>query len=335
MTQFVARRVLQLMLVLLAVTFLAFSSLHLLGNPLVNIIGVVAEIDYCDDVAAGLREDSHSGANIAKGDCELIAEAKAEYRLDEPVVKRYVLWLGDIVQGDLGRSFQNDLPVSDIVRQKMPKSLLLMVMAEIIALVVAIPMGIWAAYRAGRRIDRVTSIASFGLLSIPNFALGVILLQVFAFRWQLLPASFDDTSVFTRLHSLLLPATTLGVGIAATYQRLLRTDLLTTLQEDFVHMARAKGMPDRHIMLRHSLRPSMFSLITVFGINTGALIGGSLVIERIYSIPGIGSEIVTAVVRDDFPVVLGAVVVIAVGFVLINFVVDLLYSWLDPRVRVS
>ena len=115
----------------------------------------------------------------------------------------------------------------------------------------------------------------------------------------------------------------------------MRTDLVTTLQEDFVHMARAKGMSDRHIMTRHALRPSLFSLITVFGVNTGALIGGSLVIEQIFSIPGIGREIVTAVIRDDFPVVLGSVVVIAIGFVLINFFVDLLYTWLDPRVRTS
>ena len=114
-----------------------------------------------------------------------------------------------------------------------------------------------------------------------------------------------------------------------------RTDLLTTLQEDFVHMARAKGMTDRHIMTRHALRPSLFSLITVFGVSTGALIGGSLVIENIFSIPGIGSEIVTSVIRDDFPVVLGSVVVIATGFVVINFFVDLFYTWLDPRVRAS
>ncbi|NDH23366.1 MAG: ABC transporter permease [Actinobacteria bacterium] len=311
MARFIARRVVQLILVLLSVTFVAFGALNFLGDPLVNIVGPLAAIDYCDEVEAGLREDSYTSINNAKGDCEIIGEAKADFGLDQPVVQRYFTWLGNIITGDLGTSFQTQLPVSEIIAQKLPKSLMLMVMAQVIALAVAIPVGVYSAYRAGRAVDR------------------------FALRNQWLPASFDDTSFGTRIHSLILPATVLGLGIAATYQRLLRTDLLTTLQEDFVHMARAKGMTDRHIMTRHALRPSLFSLITVFGVSTGALIGGSLVVEGIFSIPGIGSEIVTAVIRDDFPVVLGSVVVIATGFVVINFFVDLLYTWLDPRVRAS
>ena len=335
MGRFILRRVVQLIFVLLAVTFVAFSALNFLGDPLVNIVGPLAAIDYCDEVEAGLREDSFTSLNNAKGDCEIIGEAREEFGLDQPVIQRYFSWVGGIVTGDLGTSFQTGLPVSEVIGEKLPKSLLLMVMAEIVALGVAIPVGIYSAYRAGRTVDRATSLVSFGLLSIPNFALGVVMLQFFALRNQWLPASFDDTNLWTRIHSLLLPAIVLGIGIAATYQRLLRTDLVTTLQEDFVHMARAKGMSDRHIMTRHALRPSLFSRITVFGVNTGALIGGSLVIEQIFSIPGIGREIVTAVIRDDFPVVLGSVVVIAIGFVLINFFVDLLYTWLDPRVRTS
>ncbi len=335
MARFIARRVVQLILVLLAVTFVAFSALNFLGDPLVNIVGPLAAIDYCDEVEAGLREDSFTSINNSKGDCEIIGEVKAEFGLDQPVIQRYFTWLGNIITGDLGTSFQTQLPVSEIIAQKLPKSLMLMVMAQLIALAVAIPVGVYSAYRAGKAVDRATSVASFGLLSIPNFALGVVVLQFFALRNQWLPASFDDSSFWTRIHSLFLPATVLGLGIAATYQRLLRTDLLTTLQEDFVHMAQAKGMTDRHIMTRHVLRPSLFSLITVFGVSTGALIGGSLVIENIFSIPGIGSEIVTAVIRDDFPVVLGSVVLIASGFVVINFFVDLFYTWLDPRVRAS
>lgn len=334
MAQYIMRRVVQLIAVLLAVTFLAFSALNFLGDPLVNVVGPLAAIPDCDQVEAGLRPDTFSTAG-GVGDCELVQTARAEYNLDKPAPQRYLLWVGDLVTGDLGTSFQTGVPVSEIVREKLPKSLLLMVMAEIVALAIAIPVGVAAAYRGGRPLDRVTSVGSFGLLSIPNFALGVVLLQFFALRNQLLPASFDDTSLWSRVHSLFLPSLVLGLGVAASYQRLLRTDLLTTLQEDFVQMARAKGMSDRHVMVRHALRPSLFSLITLFGLNTGALIGGSLVVERIYSIPGIGSEIVTAVVRDDFPVVLGAVVVIAVGFVVINFFVDLLYTWLDPRVRAS
>ena len=242
MARFIARRVVQLILVLLAVTFVAFGALNFLGDPLVNIVGPLAAIDYCDEVEAGVREDSFTSINNSKGDCEIIGEVKADFGLDKPLAQRYFTWLGNIVTGDFGTSFQTQLPVSEIIAQKLPKSLMLMVMAQIIALAVAIPVGIYSAYRAGKAVDRATSVASFGLLSIPNFALGVIVLQFFTLRNQWLPASFDDTSFWTRVHSLFLPATILGLGIAATYQRLLRTDLLTTLQEDFVHMAQAKGM---------------------------------------------------------------------------------------------
>ncbi|MEZ5169029.1 MAG: ABC transporter permease [Acidimicrobiales bacterium] len=135
---------------------------------------------------------------------------------------------------------------------------------------------------------------------------------------------------FQELKSLTLPALTLGLGLAATYQRLLRTDLITTLQEDFVHMQAGQGHAQRWIMYRHALRPSLFSVITVFGVNTGALIGGSLVIEQIFTIPGIGASLVEAVLRSDQPVVIVLVAIISIGFVFINFFVDLLYGWLDP-----
>ena len=227
MGRFILRRVVQLIFVLLAVTFVAFSALNFLGDPLVNIVGPLAAIDYCDEVEAGLREDSFTSLNNAKGDCEIIGEAREEFGLDQPVIQRYFSWVGGIVTGDLGTSFQTGLPVSEVIGEKLPKSLLLMVMAEIVALGVAIPVGIYSAYRAGRTVDRATSLVSFGLLSIPNFALGVVMLQFFALRNQWLPASFDDTNLWTRIHSLLLPAIVLGIGIAATYQRLLRTDLLS------------------------------------------------------------------------------------------------------------
>ncbi len=332
MAEYLARRFVQLVLVLLAVTFMAFSAMNVLGDPLVNIVGPLAELD-CEAVARGDVEATTSTLDNSRTDCEIVAEARAQYRLDEPFAKRYVLWLGDTLSGDLGTSFKNNLPVYDVLRTKFPVSLKLMIYAEVIALGVAIPLGIWGAYRAHRRTDRALAVTSFALLSVPNFALGVILLYLFALRWQWLPASYDDSSLLQEVKSLFLPALSLGLGLAATYQRLLRTDLVTTLQEDFVHMARAKGLPDRHIMLRHALRPSLFSVVTVFGVQTGALIGGSLVVENIFTIPGVGRELVTAVIRDDFPVVLGGVIVIAVAFVLINFLVDVFYTWLDPRVR--
>ncbi len=330
MARFVARRVVLLVAVLVAVTFLGFSAMNFLGDPLFNVVGVMAELD-CDAIEAGTAEDT--SLDRARSDCEIVAEARATYHLDRPVPVRYLLWVGDMATGDFGTSFQNNQPVAEIIREKLPETLILLVMAQIVSLGVAIPWGVIAAYRANRAFDRGSTVASFGLLSVPNFAFGVVLLYLFALRWQVLPSAYESDSVVGLLFSMILPAVTLGLPLAAGYQRLLRTDLITTLQEDFVHMARAKGLPPMRIMFRHALRPSLFSVVTVFGVSTGALIGGSLVVEQIFGIPGIGREIVTAVVRDDFPVVLAIVMLVACTFVVINFMVDLFYSWLDPRVR--
>jgi peptide/nickel transport system permease protein len=224
------------------------------------------------------------------------------------------------------------MPVSTVLADRLPKTLLLLTMAQLVAAAVAIPWAIASAYRSGGRLDRVSNAGAFGLLSMPNFALGVILFYFFVVRWELFPSRFEDADLLVRLHSLVLPACTLGLPLAAIYQRVLRTDLLTTLQEDFVVMAKAKGLSDRRIMFRHVLRPSMFSMVTIFGLSASSAIGGAIIIEQIFSIPGIGRALLEAVVRDDFPVVLGSVVVIATGFVVINLAVDLVYSYLDPRV---
>ncbi len=330
MARFLLRRLALLVAVLLAVTFLAFSAMNLIGDPLVNVVGVKAGLD-CEAIEAGLAADT--SVDSAKSDCDQVAEAKAVYHLDQPVPIRYVLWLSDMATGNFGKSFQNEQPVRSVIREKLPETLILMTMAQIIALGVAIPWGVAAAYRANRVFDRTSTVFSFGLLSVPNFAMGVVLLYLLALRWQLFPSAYDSDSLRSLLFSMVLPAVTLGLPLSAGYQRLLRTDLITTLQEDFVHMAKAKGLPPLRIMFRHALRPSLFSVVTVFGVNTGALIGGSLVVEQIFGIPGIGREIVTAVVRDDFPVVLAIVVLVASAFVVVNFMVDLLYTWLDPRVR--
>ena len=330
MARYAARRVVLLVAVLIAVTFLGFSAMNFLGDPLFNVVGLMAELD-CEAIEAGSQEDT--SLDRARSDCETVAAARTEYHLDEPVPIRYMLWVRDLATGDFGTSFQNDQPVAEIIREKLPETLILLAMAQIVSLGVAIPWGVIAAYRANRAFDRGSTVASFGLLSVPNFALGVVLLYLLALRWQVFPSAYERDSVVGLVYSMILPALTLGLPLAASYQRLLRTDLITTLQEDFVHMARAKGLPPMRIMFRHALRPSLFSVVTVFGVSTGALIGGSLVVEQIFGIPGIGREIVTAVIRDDFPVVLAIVMLVACTFVIINFLVDLFYSWLDPRVR--
>lgn len=332
MRGFILRRVLQLVLVLLAVTFATFASLNVIGDPLENLVGPIIAGTDCDAVDRGEIPDASSTGG-GRTDCEIIREAESEYNLDKSIPVRYGIWVGDMLRGDFGSSLVTGVETKQLVQDRLPQTLKLVVYAQVIALGIAIPWGVATARRANRGFDRASTIGSFGLLSIPNFALGVIFLWLFALRWEIFPAGYDDDSWSQEFKSLTLPALTLGLGLAATYQRLLRTDLITTLQDDFVHMARAKGMPTNWIMYRHALRPSMFSVVTVFGVNTGALIGGSLVIEQIFFIPGIGSAVIEAVLRDDQPVVVVLVALIAVAFVLVNFFVDLFYGWLDPRVR--
>ena len=312
------QRVAMAALLLLAVSMLTFGAMNVLGDPLFNILGPLAG-------------DTENAESLAK-----IEAAEAQYYLDKPLPERYLRWLGDFVTGDMGVQFSTDgqPPVSDLVKERLPRSLTLMVMAQTIALVIAIPWGLFAASRANSVTDRASTVVSFGLVSLPNFALAVILLYVFGIKLDWLPDTYNAADPFlARLHQLVLPALTLALPAAAVYQRLLRTDLITTLQEDFILMARSKGVPRRRVLFRHALRPSMFSVITVFGINAGALIGGALVVESYFRIPGVGLSIVEAILREDFPVVLALVMVIAFGFVVLNLLVDVLYHWIDPRIR--
>lgn len=312
MPAMIAKKLIGMVLVILAVTFLTFAAMNTLGDPLVNILGPQYE---------------------STQDPELIEEVKADYNIDDPLPVRWAKWLGDAVQGDFGRSFSTQQSISKILADKLPVTIKIMVFAQIIAVMIAIPWAVIAASRANKPFDNVSTGVSFGILALPNFAMAVILLWVFVKKLGWFPSRYDPSSAWSELSSLFLPALTLGLGLAASYQRLLRTDLITTFQDDFILMAKSKGVPRRRLLYVHALRPSLLSLITVLGINTAGLIGGTIVLETIFSIPGMGREIVEAIIRDDFLVVLSMVAIIASGFVVINVAVDLIYSWLDPRIR--
>jgi peptide/nickel transport system permease protein len=305
-------------LLLLAVSALTFGAMNVLGDPLFNILGPVA-----DD-----RDNPDS--------LKQIEAAEAEFYLDKPLPERYVRWLGDFVTGDMGPQFSKtgEPPVSDLIKERLPRSMMLLVMAQFIATVIAIPWSLWAAAKANRPIDKASTITTFLIIALPSFALGVILKYVFAIQLGWFPQTFNAQDPFlSRVYQMFLPALTVALPAAAVYQRLLRTDLITTLQEDFILMARSKGVSKNAVLFRHALRPSLFSFVTVFGINTGAMIGGSLIAETIFRVPGLGSAIVEAVATEDFPVVLAIVMIIATAFVVVNVVIDVLYSLIDPRVR--
>jgi peptide/nickel transport system permease protein len=326
--RFVLRRLTNLVVVLVVVSFLTFLLMNLLpGGPEVNYLGplYVSDLSRC--------EAGDIDPQLAEG-CTQTIRLRETLGLDQPFLERYGRWLGNAATGDLGDSYKNGVPVMDTITESLPTSLWLMLYAQVIAFTLAIPVAIYSAYRAGRWFDRGATTVSFGVIAVPVFILAILFIFLFGVKLGWFPTIYDPTaSVGERIKGMFLPALTLGLGLGAVYARLLRTDLVATLQEDFILMARAKGMSTRHILLRHALRPSTFSLITVAGIQVGALIGGALVVERIFSMPGLGSVVTESVFRRDYQVVQGAILVITSAYVMVNIVVDLIYGYLDPRVR--
>lgn len=310
--KFVAVRFAQLIVVLLAATFFTYSLTFVSNSP--------------DEVVDTLLQ-------IEAGAPERRAVIEDDLNLDDPLLVRYGKWLADAVTLDLGRSYSTQEPVIDRIQTRLPRTIALVVYAQILALLLAIPAGVIAAWRADTWLDRGLSSGSIALLAVPNYVVAVLFVYVFALQFGWFPAiTASDLSILD-LKSYLLPALSLALGQVAVYMRLLRTDMIATLQEDFIGMAKAKGLTTRSILLRHALRPSSLSLVTTIGINAGAALGGTVIIETIFGMPGMGTMLVDAIFRRDILVVQGVVAVIAAGFVIINFAIDLLYAALDPRIR--
>ena len=313
MLTMIGKKALGLIPVILAASFLTFMLLSLLpGDPVLTILGP---------------------NNVSPENIEAV---RAELGLDDPLPLRYLSWLGDALTGDLGRSYQTNQEVLEGIRERLPVTIQLMVMSLTIALVISIPLGVITAYRAGSRFDKAVTAISFGLLSVPNFMLALLLIIVFAVELGWLPATgwtrlTEDP--FQSIRSAILPAISLSVANVAVFTRLLRTDMISTLQDDHVMMAKAKGLPTSQILFRHALRPSSFSLMTLIGLQMAALIGGSIVVEQIFALPGLGTYLIRSIQQRDLLVVQGVVLVLAVAYVVINFVIDVLYTILDPRIR--
>jgi peptide/nickel transport system permease protein len=310
--RFLARKLLQLIPVLFAVSALSFLLLNLLpGDPAIAILGPSATK-------------------------ENVARVRHDLELDKPLPVRYVRWVGHSATGDLGKSYLSGQPTIEAIKQRIPVTLELLLLSQLLALAVSIPLAILAALKPNGVLDRISTSTAFGLLAVPNFVLALILIYVFAVQFHLFPATGYTPltqNPIENLRSVALPSITVGVAEMAVYIRLLRNDLITTLQEDFIAMAKAKGLPTSRILLRHALRPSTFSLVTVAGLNLGRLIGGTFIVEVLFALPGIGALTVASIFERDYTVVQGTVLLVAVGYVVANFFVDLLYGILDPRVR--
>lgn len=303
---------------------------------LVGVVLIVSMLTYLmTDLLPGDPAEVIAGSNA--GDPAYVASIRKQLELDKPLPVRYAKWARQASKGDFGRSLeQNSEPVSDKLKRTIPNTVQLLLLAEVVSILVAVPIGVYSGYRANGKFDKFATGLAFFLLATPSFVMGVVLIAVFAVSFNLLDIQFEPISqggVIASLKTSIMPVVTLSVGIIAVYVRLLRTDMISTLQEDFILNARAKGLRPSYILFRHALRPSSFSLLTVAGINLGTLIGGSVIVEQIFSVNGVGNLLVQSISSRDIKTVQAVVLIISITYVAVNFFVDMLYSALDPRIR--
>jgi peptide/nickel transport system permease protein len=312
MLSFIGHRVLYLVPVLLAVSLLTFLIASLLPGDLAYVI--------LGDQATP----------------ETVAALRRDLGLDQPIWWRYLSWLGQVLQGDFGRSFRTGQTVLQAVADRLPVSIELMLLAEIIGLAIGVPLAIACAVKAGGAFDRFMTGTAFGMLSVPPFLSAILLIYLFAVELRWLPATgyipFEEDPL-GNLRCLVLPALTLAFAEWPGIMRVLRSDMIATLQEDYIAMAKAKGLKPARILFVHALKPSSLTLVTITGINIGRLIGGTLIVETIFALPGIGRLLVGALYTRDLIILQGVVLFVAAGFVIMNFIVDLFYAVLDPRIR--
>jgi len=311
MGKYLLRRFLQLLVVSFVVSVLVFMLVHLLpGDPTTQILGA-------NDTAA-------NRAILLK-----------QLGLNLPLWHQYTIWLNAAFHGNLGTSYLNHESVTHILATGAPVSIELILISQIIAFAIAIPLALVVSRKPNRWLDNLSTTSTFGLLALPPFVVAPILVAVFAVGLGWFPATgytpFTQAPL-TNIHEMILPSVAITAGSIAVYFRLLRSDLISTLQQDFITMARSKGLSNTRIMWRHAFRPSSFSLLAAAGINIGSLIAGTFVVELLFAMPGLGYALVQAVEQRDYLVVQGLSLVIAIAFVIIQFIIDFIFTIVDPRV---
>ena len=273
----------------------------------------------------------------ALDDLENIERIRKELKLDDSVFTRYARWVGDAIQGDLRKYYITDQPVAEAIKDRIPVTMELALLATIIAALFAIPIGAIAAYREGGYFDRITYALTTAALSIPGFLVGIFFIWLFTLKFNWLPSTgwnrLSEKGLLANLQTAILPASALALAPLAINARLIRADMIGTLKEDYILSARAKGLRDRYILMRHALRPSSLTAITVFALQLGGLIGGTVVIETVFALPGLGTRLISGIYQRDVMMIQGITLFIATVYVVVNTAVDLLYLALDPRIR--
>ena len=308
------RRLPRLFAVLLIVTFASYSLVRLLpGDPAVALLGPQAPPDQ-------------------------IAAFRREMRLDQSAFTSYFSWLGDLVGGDFGTSFKNGIDVTRLLWQRIPVSVELMILAEFLALVVAIPVGVGTGYLAGRLPDRLWTFLSYIAIAAPTYLVAVVLIYIFPVQlgwFQVSGYTKLSDGLGANLSSLALPAVSLAFIQTAIFTSVLRSDIIDTLREDYMDSARARGLGTTRLLFKYALRPSSLSLLTVIGLSVGSLLSGAVIVESMFGIPGLGSLLYEAVQSKDLPVMQAVMVLLVVAYVVVNLLVDWLYRVVDPRVEVA
>jgi peptide/nickel transport system permease protein len=269
---------------------------------------------------------------------QAVAALKQKLGLNRPLYVQYLDWLGHALRGDLGRSAFGNQPVTELIVQRLTPTAELGFLSMVIALIIGVAGGVIAATRHNTGVDAASSVLSIFGVSTPSFWLAILLVLIFSIKIRWLPAlgyvsPFKDPLL--NLKQMILPSFTLGVTLAAVIARITRGAMLDALYQDFVRTARAKGLRDRHVVMRHALANALIPVVTVVGLQIAGLLGGAVIIETIFALPGNGQLLVNAIFSRDFPVVQGIVVVTALAFIFINLIVDVLYAALDPRIRLS
>jgi peptide/nickel transport system permease protein len=303
MSNYLVQRLQHLFWVLLSVSVLVFLLVYLSGDP----ITLLAPLDAKPEDVERIRQ---------------------LYGLDQPLPVQYWNFLVKALQGDMGDSFRYNQPALEMVMEKLPATLRLALFSLTLTIVVGIPLGLWAGSRPNSVTDWVISMLTFVGISIPSFWLGIMLILVFADKLRWLPPSGDDSFA-----NIIMPGLTLSIYSIALVSRLVRATLIDVMQRDYIRTARAKGIREQIVLYRHALRNTMIPTVTVLGLQLGALLGGSVVVESVFAWPGVGWLMLQGIQNHDLPLVRAVVMVIGIGFVLINLIVDLLYSRLDPRIR--
>lgn len=309
MYRYILKRLLMMIPVLIGVTFVVFCIMDMTpGNPAQMILGEAATP-------------------------ESIAKLEEELGLNGSLIERYIRYMGNLVTGDMGISYKNGLSVSEQIFEKLPNTILLASSGVLIAVFIGIPMGIISARKQYTLFDNFAMLFALIGTSMPSFWLGLLFVIIFALNLGILPASGMGDGGLETLKSLILPALTIGTGTAAVIARMTRSSMLEVIRQEYIDTARSKGIKESRVVTKHMLKNALIPIVTVIGLQFGLLLGGSVMTESIFSWPGLGRYVLEAINMKDTPVVMGCVIVMSVLFSMVNFCVDILYAYIDPRIK--